>query len=252
MNIGNALYTLPYKIRPLVATTRPTSICSPETYYDTEIHSRMLQRRHHVDHKWIFDLLAGQAKDEEIFVDNKQWMLCRDRHIGPEDRYLVVFKDTSLYTLRELNSTHLPMLVQVQNACRQFLRETYQNDAYTKHTWRLYFNYMPSVMQLHLHVARFTSHCSTRIQPLGCVIRNIRENPAYYASALIMMCSNKPAEHSRMRYRPANACTHDDSSACVRNGCWRDARRRPPQPSASSQIRPLRANPRSRARTYAC
>lgn len=249
MNIGNALYTLPYKIQPIVAMIRPTSICSPDTYYDTDIHSRMLQRRQHADHKWIFNLLAGQAKDEEVFFENEQWMLCRDRHPGPEDRFLVVFKDTSLYTLRELNSTHVAMLVQVQNACRQFLRETYQNDPYTQHTWRLYFNYMPSVIQLHLHVARCTSHCSTRIQPLGCVIRNIRDNPAYHASALIMTCSNKPAEHSRMRYR-ANACTHNDSSACMRNGCWRDARRRPP--TTNAQIRPMRTNPRSHARTPAC
>jgi diadenosine tetraphosphate (Ap4A) HIT family hydrolase len=205
----------------------------------------MLQRRQHADHKWIFNLLAGQATDEEVFVENEQWMLCRDRHPGPEDRFLVVFKDTSLYTLRELDSTHVRMLVQVQNACRKFLRETYQNDPHTQHTWRLYFNYMPSVLQLHLHVARCTSHCSTRIQPLGCVIRNIRDNPGHYASALIMTCGNKSAEHGRTRYR--SACTHNDSPACTRNGCWRDARHRPP---SAGPTRPLRAN-RPRARTSA-
>lgn len=227
MNIGKALPRLPYKTPGGVSTTRPTSICSPDTYYDASVHHRMLQRRQQTEHRWIFDLMAGHATNEEIFIENEEWMLCRDRHPGPEDRFLVVFKDTSLYTIRELHGAHVPMLLNVQNACRRFLQEHCAHDANTPHAWRLYFNYMPSVLQLHLHVSRHTSHCSTRIQPLCCVIRNIQSNPQHYTTALIMTCSNRPTEHARVRHRAASStCAHTDTTACAHNGCWRDARRR--------------------------
>lgn len=196
--------------------TRPTSICSPETYYEPGAHARMLQRRQQPEHQWIFDLLAGRASGEEVFIDNSQWMLCRDRHPGAEDRFLVVFKDTTLHTIRELRSAHVPMLLEVQHACRRFLKEHGLDRP--PHGWRLYFNYMPSVLQLHLHVARSTAHSSTRIQPLACVVRHIRDNPIHYATALFVVCS-RPAEHSRRRAPPV--CAQADPQLCIHTACWR-------------------------------
>lgn len=181
--------------------TRQFSMCTPEIYYDPNTQTRMLQRRRHTDHQWIFNLIAGVSKNEEVFIENEDWMLCRDRHPGSEDRFLVIFKDTSLYTMRELNDTHIPMLMQVQRMCRQFLA-THARDELN--AWRLYFNYLPSVLQLHLHVSRSTSHYNNRMQPLACVVRNVRRDPRYYASAIILTSTfNRGAEHQRDRMRSA-------------------------------------------------
>lgn len=181
--------------------TRQFSMCTPETYYDPGMQTRMLQRRRQADHQWIFDLIDGVGKNEEVFIENDDWMLCRDRHPGSEDRFLVIFKDTSLYTIRELSDAHIPMLMQVQLVCRQFL-DTHARDE--TNTWRLYFNYLPSVLQLHLHVSRSTSPCNNRIQPLACVVRNLRKNPKYYTTAIILTSTfNRASDYQRDRLRSA-------------------------------------------------
>lgn len=190
--------------------TRQFSMCTPEIYYDPNMQTRMLQRRRQADHQWIFDLIDGVRKNEEVFIENDDWMLCRDRHPGSEDRFLVIFKDTSLYTIRELNDTHIPMLMQVQLVCRQFL-DTHARDE--TNTWRLYFNYLPSVLQLHLHVSRSTSHCNNRIQPLACVVRNLHKDPSYYATAIILTSTfNRASDYQRNRLRSAmrtGVCAED-------------------------------------------
>ena len=45
---------------------------------------------------------------ERIYLDKTAFMLCRDIHPGTDTRYLVIFKDTSLKTIRDL--THFPVL----------------------------------------------------------------------------------------------------------------------------------------------
>jgi hypothetical protein len=171
--------------------TRTELVSTPESYFDASSQYRMALKRQQAEHKWIFDLLAGVAEDEEVYIDSPEWMLCRDRHPGPEERFLVVFKDTSLYTIRDLNDTHVPLLVHVQQECRRFLlacahRLGPRQKPGGPEPWRLYFNYMPSVLQLHLHVSRTTPHCSSRVQPLACVVRNLRANPGHYRTCLML------------------------------------------------------------------
>jgi hypothetical protein len=156
-NIRDALAAPPYKIWRRQATTRIISICTPEDYFDEDSRARRTQRRAAPEHKWVFDLIAGQATDEDIFTETADWVLCRDMHVGPEDRFLVVFKDLALHTIRELDHTHVPMLLDLQRQCRGFLQTRFGDES---QAWRLYFNYMPSVLQLHLHVSRSSAACS--------------------------------------------------------------------------------------------
>jgi len=165
---------------------RIETVSTPESYFDPVNQHRMKLKRQHDDHRWVFELLTGIARGEEIFIDTDDWMLCRDRHPGTEHRFLVVFRDTSLYTIRDLNGSHLPMLMQIQEACRYFLSTRYEDSRRANGGWRLYFNYMPSVLQLHLHVSRTTPHYSSRVQPLCCVVRNLRANPNHYRECLML------------------------------------------------------------------
>jgi hypothetical protein len=100
---------------------------------------------------------------------------------GDDQRYLVIFKDTALKTIRDLAQTHVPMLEHVRRAVRAWLAHHDPGD------YVMYFHFMPSVFQLHLHVRRSTC-CRThvRIQPIQNVIANLRKTPDHYQNALIL------------------------------------------------------------------
>ncbi len=104
-----------------------------------------------------------------------------DHRSGDDQRYLVIFKDTALKTIRDLAQTHVPMLEHVRRAVRAWLAHHDPGD------YVMYFHFMPSVFQLHLHVRR-TTCCRThvRIQPIQNVIANLRKTPDHYQNALIL------------------------------------------------------------------
>lgn len=96
-------------------------------------------------------------------------------------RYLVIFKDTALKTIRDLTRAHVPLLETIRDQVLSWLHE--QN----KETFHLYFHYMPSVFQLHMHVREkpfFRRHI--RIQPLHNVIQNLLQDSTHYRNALIV------------------------------------------------------------------
>lgn len=100
---------------------------------------------------------------------------------GDDQRYLVIFKDTALKTIRDLAGAHVPMLEHVRRAVRAWL------DQHDPGDYVMYFHFMPSVFQLHLHVRRSTC-CRThvRIQPIQNVIGNLRKTADHYRNALIL------------------------------------------------------------------
>lgn len=105
----------------------------------------------------------------------------RPRASGNDVRYLVVFKDTTLKTIRDLRPKHLPLLDEIKTRVQAWLCER------QKSGFCMYFHYVPSVFQLHLHV-REKSSCRQhiRIQPLQNVMNNMTKTPTYYKDALIM------------------------------------------------------------------
>jgi hypothetical protein len=100
---------------------------------------------------------------------------------GDDVRYLVIFRDTALKTIRDLAQKHVAMLEHVKQTVRAWLAQN-DPDAY-----EMYFHFMPSVFQLHLHVRR-TASCRQhlRVQPLANVISNLRKTPDHYQNALIL------------------------------------------------------------------
>lgn len=153
--------------------------------------------RREQDHKWIFDLISGLYDDEDeiVYIENEDWILSEDIHTGQDIRYLVVFKDTSLHTIRNLTSDHIPMLMQVQRQCKMFINKHHDTTG-----WKLHFNYMPSTLQLHLHLSKPTSYNTPRAQPLSCVIRNLRLDSNYYRDSLII-CTDMPSKQKQPKNR---------------------------------------------------
>ena len=77
-------------------------ICFPEQYYHKTMQHVIAANRRHRDQAWIFDLIHGTAKHdrEVIYIDTEQWLLCS--HPESDVRFLVVFKDLRLHSIRDL------------------------------------------------------------------------------------------------------------------------------------------------------
>lgn len=171
-------------------------ICSPEEYWSSENQTHIASRRESKDHRWIFDLLDGNHhRNEDVYEDHDEWMLCKNKHPGSDVRYLVVFKDRDLHTIRNLTQAHLPMLRQIRERCLLFLRSRHH-----QREWRMFFNYKPSVLQLHMHISRVTSFSSIRLQPLNCIMQNLSLSGTYYRDALIYSPPvDRKTKHHRRR-----------------------------------------------------
>lgn len=92
-----------------------------------------------------------------------------------------MFKDTALKTIRDLCQEHFPLLGEIKTRVEAWLRER------QKSGFCMYFHYVPSVFQLHLHVReKISCRKHIRIQPLQNVINNMTKTPTYYKDALII------------------------------------------------------------------
>ena len=121
---------------------------------------------------------------EQVFLDEDDFVLCTNVHHGLDDRYLVVFKDENLKTIRDLQQKHVPMLTRMKETVKNFLQEKHPVifDRY-----RFFFHYMPSVFQLHAHVStKSMSFNINRRQPLDTVVRNLMQDTEYYQKAIIL------------------------------------------------------------------
>ena len=187
-------------------------ICSPDEYYSLRMKQFIQSECRLPRNQWIYKIIQNNVQDagERVFINTPAWCLCLDKHrcpcrhtasaprlpaphsavtifscsyhrSGEDARYLVVFKNTALKTIRDLAKAHVPMLEQVRERLDAWLREHDPDD------YLLYFHFLPSVFQLHLHVRR-KSCCrqNVRMQPLQTVIRNLRKTENYYQDALIL------------------------------------------------------------------
>jgi|LauGreDrversion4_2_1035121.scaffolds.fasta_scaffold189494_2 hypothetical protein len=161
-------------------------ICSPEDYYGTAFQSFIRSECAAGSSRWIYDIIDNTfpAKREQVFIHAQEWCLCADHHHGHDARYLVIFKDTRLKTMRDLRATHLPLLLEIYERVNAWLA--------TKHRRRfhMFFHYMPSVFQLHLHVTSKVQYINqARAHYLLRVIRNLERHSEHYAQALILTMS---------------------------------------------------------------
>jgi len=174
-----------------VQRNRVYGICCPTEFFCEEFARKIEANRVHENQQWIFNLIEGHgAKTERVFVNEEDWMLVQGSSYNPSDiRYLVIFKDTTLRTIRDLRQKHLPMLRRTRQGVLRFLR----SQKLKEEDFKMYFHYLPSVFQLHLHVCCATSSDSIRTQHLACVVRNIEECDTWYRDALILFAPPRAA-----------------------------------------------------------
>jgi diadenosine tetraphosphate (Ap4A) HIT family hydrolase len=162
-------------------------ICTPETYYDAEFQRSLLDNRR--QNQWIFDLIENaNCPGEKIYHTTPDWLLARDLHRGSDSRYLVIFKDPSLHSIRDLRAQHVQALKDVVAYLRTWLpaQEPADHGKYL-----MYFHYMPSVFQLHMHVSMRKSSDTCRAHHVQHVLRNLGQRESWYRDALILYSAGK-------------------------------------------------------------
>jgi diadenosine tetraphosphate (Ap4A) HIT family hydrolase len=158
-------------------------ICSPDIYYGDAFQKFINSERASANSRWIFDIIEDTycKKREQIFLQSKHWCLCADQHHGHDPRYLVIFKDRNLATLRDLTQNHVALLREVNCKVKSWIRTKH------KQAFHLFFHYMPSVFQLHLHVTSKAQFINVnRAHSLMEVIHRLQTNSYHYSHALLL------------------------------------------------------------------
>lgn len=158
-------------------------MCSPHEYYGDKFSAFIENERVARQHKWIYEIIRGSMsnKNEQVFLNSPAWSLCLDKHHGTDHRYLIVFKDRSLLTVRDLRQKHIPLLEDIYQTVRDWVTSRH-NEQYF-----LYFHYMPSVFQLHIHVNSNRSHINwDRAHLVSRVISNLKIDSDYYKNAIFL------------------------------------------------------------------
>jgi hypothetical protein len=196
-------------VRPeTVHRSRTCGICCPTQFFCDEFLQKIEANRVHENQRWIFDLIdKPQETTEVVFINREDWILVQGSSYTSDIRYLVVFKDKTLKTIRDLRQKHIPMLKEVECEVLQFLQNKHHNGDY-----KMYFHYLPSVFQLHLHVCCSTSGDSIRRQYLHCVMRNILQKDTWYADALILFASPRTSRAQSV-HATGNVEVSDDVTA---------------------------------------
>lgn len=170
-------------------------ICSPHFYYGEEVQDSINRVTTQAAHQWIYNLAA--QFDEEIYLDEEEWVLAKDKHPGNDLRYLIIFKDRNLKTLRDLRACHLHMLRYVQERSIKAVAQIHGLEVkMARRQWRIFFHYYPSVFQLHAHiVAEPVMRNADRMHDIRHVMRNLEFSSTWYRDALLLCTHSRFVNH---------------------------------------------------------
>lgn len=159
----------------------------PDLYFSKNFQKSIRNKRASPSHRWIFDLIKGIVHDfEKVYIHNERWMLARDDKTTENNKYyLVIFKDISLQSIRNLRREHVPLLTEVEKDVRSFLKERHDNHR----DFQMYFHYMPSFFQLHLHVCTRHTRDPVCQYPIATVIRNLTRQDEWYRDGRFLATS---------------------------------------------------------------
>lgn len=139
---------------------------------------------------WVLNIFDGTAEGEIIYKETADYYIMPDfkwDHNVERPYLLVLFKDTSLQSVRDLTVDHLDMLARAHKDVMDFI---YQKYGHGQDVMRCYFHYQPSAWQLHMHVQHISSAVAASYQSSKAitytdVTQNIAMSSNYYANATL-------------------------------------------------------------------
>lgn len=142
---------------------------------------------------WIENIFSGKSEQDKVIFQSDEFCIIYDYkynpNIHPKSHFhiLILFKDKTLNSIRDLKNDHLDLLERCVLETKNVLKiNDIGNDKVL-----MYFHYPPTFYQLHLHVVRADNKLSDskadRAHILQNVIFNIKMRSDYYHKADIMI-----------------------------------------------------------------
>jgi hypothetical protein len=147
------------------------------------------------DTKWVYNIIDHLSESENILNENENIIIIPDYKwsssksvILAENKnldslhVLCIFKDKSLFSIRELTQHHIPLLEEAIKYGCHTIKEKY---GVNRENLVMYFHYHPSVWQLHLHYMilnneNTASYSLPRAHLISSVIQNLKIDSDYY------------------------------------------------------------------------
>lgn len=170
--------------------TKSARIYFEETYevYKSSIEPWVTTQQNRIE--WVHNILNGTAEQDRLLLNTENFVMLPDYkwHEGNLDQLycLVIFKDLSLRSIRDLKDEHLGLL---ENTLKQVQKKIHSK--YNVHDNQLlaFFHYHPSYYQLHLHVIRVGhviggAHVGVA-HSLTSVMENLKMKKKFYQKAVL-------------------------------------------------------------------
>jgi len=128
--------------------------CKKTVYETYQEYMEIILNRNWEKEKWVYNILDGVAEQDKIIYRDEQIVIAPNYTWDSNDNnlskmYLLVFPtDRNLHTLRDLNSTHIPLLNHIKNKTLEVIKKTYGFDS---NIIKMFIHYTPSTFHLHIH-----------------------------------------------------------------------------------------------------
>ncbi|XP_054157236.1 m7GpppX diphosphatase-like, partial [Oppia nitens] len=146
--------------------------------------------------QWVQNILDGKSESERVVSENADpesgFVLLPDMKwdgIQLESLYLVaICRKSGIRSLRDLNETHLPLLLNVKRKCCDAIERKY---GVTGDQLRVYIHYQPSYYHFHIHFTLVSADDSASVSLERChlldtVINNIQLCADYYQRSTLI------------------------------------------------------------------
>ena len=128
--------------------------CKKVEYETYEEYKQIISKRDWSKEQWVYNILDGIAEQDKIIYCDEQIVIAPNYTWTTNDNnlnkmYLLVFPvDRKLHTIRDLNSTHIPLLTHIKNKTLEVIKEKYGFDS---NIIKIFIHYAPSTYHLHVH-----------------------------------------------------------------------------------------------------
>ena len=153
------------------------------------------------DHTWIDRILDGSKEADRVicsdpdpltgfvYVKNFNW----DETSLGDLACLLIVRDKSLRTIRDLRAKHIPLLQKLLDTIYQKTSEVYGHD---DSDLRVFFHYYPTFFQLHIHAMAITraEFIAAKCLSVKDVISNLEIDGDYYSKVSIV-CETATDSH---------------------------------------------------------
>jgi len=133
---------------------------------------------------WIADILGHKTSSvqaQDIFYENEDFVVVPDTKWDKKNILdmwcLAIVKDQKLKTLRDLNASHLPLLLSIRENTFHAIHQKYSTQ---KDQILAFVQYLPSFFHLHVHFTHYSKITAGRAVLLDDIIDNIQIKNDYY------------------------------------------------------------------------